>query len=123
MQRFIERPAASARRGVALVSFTNAAVDEARSRCAGRPDLVQAPNFVGTIDSLINRFIVALVFTRRTGISPVFRDTWRSVPGSTFGVSSVQGRFQLDWFTFSIDGTAAVDRMRVSQERRRAGAR
>lgn len=119
VQRFIERPAASARRGVALVSFTNAAVDEARSRCAGRPDLVQAPNFVGTIDSLINRFIVAPVFTSRTGISPVFRDTWRSVPGSTFGVPSVQGRFQLDWFAFSIDGTAAADRTRVSRGRRR----
>jgi DNA helicase II / ATP-dependent DNA helicase PcrA len=118
VQRFIERPGADTRRGVALVSFTNAAVNEARSRCAGRPELLRAPNFVGTIDSFINRFIVAPVFTSRTGIIPSFRDCWRNVPGSTITTRSVRGQFPLDWFTFTPDGTATADPTRVKAERR-----
>ena len=122
VQRFVERPGADNpadnRRGVALVSFTNAAVDEARTRCIGRPELVRAPNFVGTIDSFINRFIVGPMYVDATGISPTFRDTWRNVPGSTFGAKSVQGQFQLDWFRFDLAGNATVDMTRVKSNRK-----
>jgi DNA helicase-2/ATP-dependent DNA helicase PcrA len=118
VQRFVERPGAGDRRGIALLSFTNAAVDEARARCTDRPELVRAPNFVGTIDGFINRFIVAPVFVSETGISPTFRDSWRNVPGSTFGVKSVQGQFQLDWFAFDFEGAATVDETRVKWDRK-----
>jgi DNA helicase-2/ATP-dependent DNA helicase PcrA len=118
VQRFIERPGADSRRGVALLSFTNAAVDEARARCIGQPELLRAPNFAGTIDSFINRFIVGPLYVDGAGIAPSFRDTWRHVPGSTFGVKSVQGQFQLDWFQFDITGTASVDVKRVKYDRR-----
>jgi DNA helicase-2/ATP-dependent DNA helicase PcrA len=118
VQRFVERPGSDNRRGVALLSFTNAAVDEARARCIGRPELVRAPNFVGTIDSFINRFIVGPMHIDAMGIIPTFRDTWRNVPGSTFGVQSVQGQFQLDWFDFDVAGNAAVDVTRVKSDRK-----
>jgi DNA helicase II / ATP-dependent DNA helicase PcrA len=118
VQRFVERPGVDARRGVALVSFTNAAVDEARMRCVGQLELVRAPNFVGTIDSFINRFIVGPMYLNTTRISPSFRDTWRNVPGSTFGVQSVQGQFQLDWFVFDLAGNAMLDVARVKSDRK-----
>ena len=118
VQRFIERPVAGTRRGVALVSFTNMVVDEARSRCSGRPELMRTPSFVGTIDSFINRFIVAPIFTNRNGISPTFRDRWGNVPGTTITVRSVPGQFPLDWFAFISDGTATVDPARIRHERR-----
>jgi DNA helicase II / ATP-dependent DNA helicase PcrA len=118
VQRFIDRPHADARRGVALVSFTNAAIDEARSRCAGRPELVRAPSFAGTIDSFINRFIVAPVFASRTEISPVFRDCWRNIPGSAITAPGVRGQFNLDWFTFTLAGTATLDQSRIPHEQK-----
>jgi DNA helicase-2/ATP-dependent DNA helicase PcrA len=108
VQRFIDRPHADARRGVALVSFTNAAIDEARSRCSGQPELVRAPNFAGTIDGFINRFVVAPVFASRNQVVPSFRDSWRNVPGSAITARGVQGQFRLDWFAFTLAGVAAV---------------
>src|SRR5262245_52092121 len=65
VERFVQRPGADARRGVALLSFTNAAINEARVRCAERSDLLAAPNFVGTIDSFINRYIVSPVYASK----------------------------------------------------------
>lgn len=117
VQRFVERPGSDNRRGVALLSFTNAAVDEARARCLGQPELVRSPNFVGTIDSFMNRFIVGPMYRATTRISPTFRDTWHNVPGSTFGVESVQGQFQLDWFDFCLSGNATLSVTRVKSDR------
>lgn len=45
-------------RGVALLSFTNAAIDEATARSSDRPDLLRAPHFVGTFDTFLHRYIV-----------------------------------------------------------------
>ncbi|OLZ58143.1 UvrD-helicase domain-containing protein [Amycolatopsis keratiniphila] len=52
--------AAGGRRGRAVVSFTNVACDEVTRRCrdAGRPHLADFPNFVGTIDSFLWRYLV-----------------------------------------------------------------
>lgn len=109
VQRYLERPCVTdERRGVALLSFTNTAVNEARSRCSGRPELLQVPNFVGTLDGFINRFITAPSYTADTGRSPTFRDTWSSVPGCSVCVSSIQGKYELDWFEFSLGGEAKL---------------
>ncbi len=47
------------RRGVAVLSFTNAATDEIRDRCSRRLGRKPAfPHFVGTFDAFINRYFV-----------------------------------------------------------------
>jgi superfamily I DNA/RNA helicase len=60
IERHIRLGAATGRRGRALVSFTNVACNEIHQRCheAGRPDLLQFPHFVGTIDTFIWRYLV-----------------------------------------------------------------
>ncbi|QKT12165.1 UvrD-helicase domain-containing protein [Rhodococcus sp. W8901] len=116
VQRFIDRPASDPRRGVGLISFTNAVIDEARTRCSADPALLQVPNFVGTIDSFINRFVVGPVFRSRKGISPSFRDTWATVPGTTVQAHGL--RAELDWFSFDAAGTAKFRIKRVPWESR-----
>lgn len=119
VQRFVDRPSVTdERRGVALLSFTNAAVDEARSRCASAPHLLQVPNFAGTIDAFINRFIVSPTYTARTGRTPLFRDTWSSVPMTQVTVPGVRGIFALDWFDITVDGVASLVLQRVPAGRR-----
>lgn len=107
VERFIQRPGVPARQGVALLSFTNAAINEARQRCAQRPDLLTSPNYVGTIDGFINRFIVTPLYKALTGSVPTFKDSWHTVPGTTFGVAGVRLEFQLGWFAFDHDGSNA----------------
>lgn len=119
VQRFVSRPALSdPRRGVALLSFTNAAVDEARSRCSSTPHLTEVPNFVGTIDGFINRFIVGPVYNARTGRTPVFQDTWNTVPSTNVTARGVRGTFGLDWFEIALDGSATLMKQRVPADRR-----
>lgn len=119
VQRFVERPAVgNSRRGVALLSFTNAAVDEARRRCAADLGLLQVPNFVGTIDAFINRFIVGPAYVAGAGRAATFRDTWSSVPGTRISVKGVQGIFALDWFDIALDGTATLIDSRIPPDRR-----
>ena len=107
VERFITRLHSDSRRGVALLSFTNAAVDEARARCRERPELLRAPNFVGTIDSFINRFIVRPAFTNEKGKSPIFVDTWETLAGTTF--KSPKGLMRLGWFRFDFKTGARLD--------------
>ena len=110
VERFITRPATlGGRRGIALLSFTNAAVDEARSRCVGAPSLLASPNFVGTIDAFINRFIVAPLYTTRTKRPATFRDTWMSVPGTRITRAGIQGTFELSWFNLSFTDGASLN--------------
>ncbi len=89
------------------MSFTNAAINEARQRCAQRPGLLTSPNYVGTIDGFINRFIITPLYKALTGSVPTFKDSWHTVPGTTFGVAGVRLEFQLGWFAFDHDGSNA----------------
>lgn len=118
VQRFIERPDSDSRRGVALISFTNAAIEEARSRCAQKSELLQVPNFVGTIDSFINRFLVGPAFLARTGVAPSFLDKWMTVPGTTVKSKSVPVEASLDWFEFDLDGHATLSTRRIPPDLR-----
>jgi DNA helicase-2/ATP-dependent DNA helicase PcrA len=114
VERFITRPATpERRRGVALLSFTNAAVDVARSRCIGAPSVLASPNFVGTIDAFINRFVVAPLYTTRTKRPATFRDTWSSVPGTRITVPGIQGAFELAWFHLSFAEKAVLKTERI----------
>lgn len=121
VQRFVDRPSLKdPRRGVALLSFTNAAVDEARSRCASAPHLLQVPNFVGTIDAFINRFIVGPAYSASTGRAPTFRDTWSSVPMTRVSLRGIPGVFSLEWFDITLEGVATLIGQRVPADRRAA---
>lgn len=121
VQRFIDRPLAHPRKGIGLISFTNAAIDEARERCTPEPALKEAPNFVGTIDSFINRFLVGPTFLARRGIAPRFYESWSAVPHSQVKVNGVQFSASLDWFAIR-DGAAHLVPERVPIERRRAAS-
>lgn len=109
VERFICRASAEQRRGIALLSFTNAAIDAAKSRCIGLSSRLASPNYVGTIDAFINRFIVAPAYGTRKKRPAMFRDTWASVPGTRIAVPGVQGAFELAWFNLSFTDGASLN--------------
>lgn len=109
--RFVVR-ASAARRGVALLSFTNAAVDEARSRCANTPHLLRAPHFIGTIDSFLHRYIVTPTETRRLGHLPSYRRSWDELPDtySSVRLNGIVGAgIPLSSFRLDAAGSVAVN--------------
>ncbi|MHB1948862.1 MAG: UvrD-helicase domain-containing protein [Gammaproteobacteria bacterium] len=66
VERFIRETQNNlSRTGIAALSFTNVAVDAIHDRCIclGQNYLMDFPNFIGTFDSFINRYIV-LPFSR-----------------------------------------------------------
>lgn len=105
------------RRGVALLSFTNAAVDEVTARCAD-PAVLDTPNYVGTFDSFINKFITGPYMASQTGSYPRFIDSWSSIPGATVRVVTMPRglEFKLDWFDWPEpeSPTFTLERRRVS---------
>ena len=98
--RFQRRVAEEPRKGIALVSFTSGAVDEARRRCGEQAEALLAPNFVGTFDGFINRFITKPMYVQQYGKTPRFCESWAGLKLATFGVPALdqRARFQLDWF-------------------------
>ena len=66
--------------GVALLSFTNAAVDEVRRRTSNAPQLLRSPHFVGTIDAFLHRFIVSPSEVARLGKLPSYWASWDDLP-------------------------------------------
>ena len=80
VQRYLQAAQATTR-GVALVSFTNAAVDEVRRRAGSSPRYLRAPHYVGTIDSFLHRFIVTPAEVSRLGRLPVYRPSWDDLAG------------------------------------------
>jgi DNA helicase II / ATP-dependent DNA helicase PcrA len=98
--RFLRRTEEEPRKGIALLSFTNAAVDEVRTRCSERADALLAPHFVGTFDSFINRFITRPQYIQQYGLTPRFSESWQGIRGASFRLSDM-GKlpsFSLDWF-------------------------
>ena len=116
VERFLRRPQLVDRRGVALISFTRAAADEVLARTASTPELQLSPNFIGTIDNFINRYIVGPAIVRRSGRRPTFRDAWSTVQDTTI-MASASGlepiEFELDWFTFDELGKPKLNYSRV----------
>lgn len=109
--RFAHRASLS-KRGVALLSFTNAAVDEARRRCARSPHLLHAPHFVGTIDSFLHRFIVSPAETQRLHRLPTYRRSWDELPAtySMVRLNGINGAgIPLSSFTLDTTGNVALN--------------
>lgn len=114
--RFVRQARRGDRRGVALLSFTNAAVDEVSIRCSAEPATLAVPNFLGTFDSFINRFLVAPAYVHRLGQYPRFTESWAavrtsgvSIDGMTTGVE-----YDLDWFSIDAEMTASLIPGRIS---------
>jgi len=90
--RFLQSASATLR-GVALVSFTNAATEEVRRRTGSAPHLLRAPHFVGTIDAFLHRFIVTPSEVPRLGRLPRYCPSWDDLPSeiSTIRLKAVPG--------------------------------
>ncbi|MFF9476945.1 UvrD-helicase domain-containing protein [Streptomyces roseolus] len=84
--RHLQSPGPLLRQGRALISFTRVARDQMARRCrrAGRADLVQAPHFIGTLDSFLWEFLVK----PRRPAEPVPRllESWASIKALVEGV-------------------------------------
>ena len=106
--RYLRRTEKEPRKGIALLSFTNAAIDEVRSRCGDRPDALKAPHFVGTFDSFINRYISRPLYVYYYNKTPRFIESWQDTRHGSFRLTDMDRLpdFQLGWFEFdfSIDG-------------------
>jgi hypothetical protein len=96
------------RKGVALLSFTNAAVDEAKTRSLQFGAKIKSPHFIGTFDSFINRMIVAPIFTTKHHLPVRLIDSWASVAAAVVRLPGVQSAgYCLDYFAFSSGFTSA----------------
>lgn len=71
------------------MSFTNGAIDEVRKRCGERADVLLAPNFVGTFDGFINRFITRPMYVQQYDQTPHFSEQWAGLRLASFRVASL----------------------------------
>jgi superfamily I DNA/RNA helicase len=111
--RFRER-AVSLDAGIALLSFTNAAVDVARSRCLDQPQLLECPNFIGTFDSFFHRYVVTPALIRKARTSPRYVSSWDDLPDDLRMVNGIR----LSCWTRDPNGTIRLDESRLSQRER-----
>ncbi|MER8156909.1 UvrD-helicase domain-containing protein [Streptomyces sp. NPDC094472] len=122
--RFLKRTAEEPRRGIALISFTNAAVDEVRRRCGNQGEALRTPHFVGTFDTFIHRFIVTPLYLKAYRRKPNYVQSWHDVACTSFRLRDM-GRtknLELKWFDFDPDGRAHLNLNRVPQDFGDAGA-
>lgn len=120
--RFLKRASEESRKGIGLFSFTNAAIDEVRLRCASSPQFLGAPSFVGTFDSFINRFLTRPLYVRQYGHTPHFVDTWEGFKRASFRLSNM-GRMpdiELRWFEFDGLGRATLNEEWIPRQPRNA---
>ncbi len=70
-----------ARHGVAVLSFTNSAVDEFRERCraAALDSLLRHPSFMGTLDAFVRHFVVLPGCAVASKTRPIILDSWDSL--------------------------------------------
>ncbi|MFG3048175.1 UvrD-helicase domain-containing protein [Streptomyces sp. NPDC048241] len=114
--RFVKRTAEEPRRGIALISFTNAAVDEVRRRCGTQAEALRAPHFVGTFDTFIHRFIVTPLYVKAYKRKPNYVQSWADVSATSFRLVPDLGKasdLEFRWFDFEPDGRAHLDLSRV----------
>lgn len=64
------------RRGVAVLSFTNAAATDIKEKARNVEGDLTPPNFIGTIDSFLRRFLVVPYIKSRYNVVPDIRDEW-----------------------------------------------
>lgn len=74
-------PRLASRRGVAVLSFTNSAVEEFRVRCrkAHLDHFLIHPHFVGTFDSFVRHFFIISQGIRGCATRPVVVESWSAM--------------------------------------------
>ncbi|MFE6127786.1 UvrD-helicase domain-containing protein [Streptomyces sp. NPDC056437] len=101
------------RQGRALISFTRVARDQMARRCreAGRVDLVQAPHFIGTLDSFLWEFLVKPL----RNVDPPARllESWASIKAPVQGMDR---EIPLHRFPMTVDPTAGQAREAIAWE-------
>ncbi|MDN3461061.1 ATP-dependent helicase [Rhodococcus sp. APC 3903] len=103
-------------RSVALLSFTNAAVDVAKSRCRDDPTLMEAPNFIGTFDQYFHRYVLTPDIRRRFGITPRYMSSWDDLPHHIALVRPSSGGSGIRLSCFAREDEAwAVDEARLNR--------
>ncbi|WP_406122433.1 UvrD-helicase domain-containing protein [Streptomyces canus] len=98
--RHLQLPRRRLRQGRALISFTRVARDQMIRRCrkTGRADLVQAPHFIGTLDSFLWEFLVKPL--RAADPVPRLLESWASIKAPVEDVDRV---ISLHRFPMTID--------------------
>lgn len=88
------------RKSIAVLSFTNVAINEITDRCLknNQPFLLQYPNYVGTFDSFLNRYFFRQLVNNPLPQPISVVESWDAV-GAT--VSCELGSIQLSNFLFS----------------------
>ncbi|ARP98107.1 UvrD-helicase domain-containing protein [Pseudorhodoplanes sinuspersici] len=76
-------PGLPPRKGIAVLSFTNSAIDEflAKCRTLGLDVIARHPNFVGTFDAFLRQFFITPYGLQGVAVRPTVVDSW-----STLGV-------------------------------------
>lgn len=125
VERFVRRTEQEPRKGIGLLSFTNAAIDEARARCSDHPESLKAPHFLGTFDSFINRFVVSPLYIRDHARQPRFVEKWSVIENSTIRLPNLNGDpksgnngYELDWFSAHPDGTLTLEESSIGGSRK-----
>ena len=77
----IMTPALPPRKGIAILSFTNSAVDEvlAKSRALGLGAVSRHPNFVGTFDGFLRQFFITPFGLQGVTVRPTVVDSWTTL--------------------------------------------
>ncbi len=117
VSRFVKRASELSGEGVALLSFTNAAIDEAVRRCSGKRELLANPNYVGTFDSFIFRLIIAPAWMDSHDKYPCLIDTWDHQKSAQVILDPKKPYqyFSLEWFEFDLNGKATIVPSRLNK--------
>lgn len=123
IERFKQSAKAHARKGVALVSFTNIASDTALSRCLGDASLFKPPHFIGTFDTFLHRYILTPSITPIIGRAPTYLSSWRDFQYDNqhiLRVASYPGKgISIDSFIKTVGGEIVINEDGLKDEDRR----
>jgi len=74
-------PGLKPRKGIAVLSFTNSAIDEFLAKCRTlRLDaMCRHPNFVGTFDSFVRQFFITPCGLKDVAVRPTVVDSWNTL--------------------------------------------
>lgn len=108
-------------RRVAMLSFTNAAVDVARLRCRDVPLILEPPNFVGTFDAFLRRYVVTPVTMQLSGRRPTYLTSWDDLRNSMALVRPPSGGIGIRLSRFvEQEGIWTIDQTKLSRQERMA---
>lgn len=115
VKRQLDLKISADRRGIAMLSFTNSAVDEFTDRCVKVQiaSELKYPNFVGTFDSFMWRFIFLPIINPMLDVKPRLIESWDKkinlpYPKNIKGQGVSLGQFNLSTLKFQLEETDPV---------------